>query len=595
MYVVATAGHVDHGKSTLVKRLTGLEPDRWAQERERGLTIDLGFVWTRTPADRDVAFVDVPGHEKFLGNMLAGVGPAPAVMFVVAADEGWQEQSDDHRDAVDAFGIRHGLVVLTRADRASAQRRAEVETRVRRELAGTTLADAPLVTVSAHTGEGVESLLRTLDEVLAAAPAPAAEERVRMWLDRSFTIKGAGAVVTGTLAAGTVSVGDTLYLSTADGTREVQVRSIQSEESTHDSIGPVNRVALNLRGVSTAEVGRGDALLTPDAWPVVSVVDARRTSGADFTQAPQEVALHIGSAQVQAQVRPLGEGHVRLTLEQPLPLAVGDRMVLRKPGDRHVYAGVAVLDVDPPALSRRGASTRRAADLAALPLHGDAVHEVTRRGAVQRADLVRFGLDVPETPPTGIVAFRGWWIHAPQVIAWRNTLTDALDGHLAANPLSPGISRGAALSTLHLPAEELLALPVAAAKLEQAEGLIRQPGAKIDLGEAEAGVAKLEARLRKAPFVAPEADDLSVLKLGAKQLAAAERAGRLLRLAEGIVLLPDAPRKARTILAALPQPFTTSDARKALGTSRRVAIPLLEHMDAKAMTRRIDGANRRVI
>ncbi|MDR7328992.1 selenocysteine-specific translation elongation factor [Corynebacterium guangdongense] len=595
MYVVATAGHVDHGKSTLVKRLTGLEPDRWDEEKDRGLTIDLGFVWTRTPADRDVAFVDVPGHEKFLGNMLAGVGPAPVVMFVVAADEGWQAQSNDHRDAVDAFGIRHGFIVLTRADRASAQRRAEVEAQVRRELAGTTLADAPAVTVSAHTGEGIDALLTTLDSVLEAAHSPDAEARVRMWLDRSFTIKGAGTVVTGTLAAGTVSVGDTLALSTVVGLREVQVRSIQSEESARESIGPVNRVALNLRGVAADEVGRGDALLTPEAWPVARAVDARRTSGADFAQAPQEVALHIGSAQVQAQVRPLGQEHVRLTLDRPLPLAVGDRMVLRKPGDRHVYAGVAVLDVDPPALTRRGAATRRAAALAALPLHGDPVHEVTRRGAIRRADLVRFGLDVPETPPTGIVAFRGWWIHAPQVISWRNTLTETLDRHLADNPLSPGLSRGAALSALTLPAEELLALPVAAAKLEQAEGLIRQPGAKVDLGEAEPGVATLERRLRDAPFAAPEADDLTALKLGAKQLAAAERAGRLLRLAEGIVLLPDAPRKARTILAALPQPFTTSEARKALETSRRVAIPLLEHMDAKALTRRVDGANRRVI
>ncbi len=595
MYVVATAGHVDHGKSTLVKRLTGREPDRWAEERDRGLTIDLGFVWTRTPADRDVAFVDVPGHEKFLGNMLAGVGPAPAVMFVVAADEGWQEQSDDHRDAVNAFGVRHGLVVLTRADRASAERRTQVEARVRRELAGTTLADAPVVTVSAHTGEGIDELLATLDAVLAAAPAPSTQARVRMWIDRSFTIRGAGTVVTGTLAAGTVAVGDTLSLSTAAGLREVQVRSIQSEESAHETIGPVNRVALNLRGVSAEEVGRGDALLTPDAWPVVGVVDARRTSGADFADPPQEVALHVGTAQVQAQVRPLGEEHVRLTLDRPLPLAVGDRMVLRKSGDRHVHAGVAVLDVDPPELTRRGDARRRAADLVALPETGDVVHEVTRRGAIRREDLLRFGLAVPETPPTGIVAFRGWWIHAPQVIAWRDTLTDALDAHLAANPLSPGLSRGAALSALALPAEELLALPVAAAKLEQAEGLIRQPGAKVDLGAAEAGVATLEARLRTAPFVAPEADDLAALNLRAKQLAAAERAGRLLRLAEGVVLLPDAPRKAKAVLAGLPQPFTTSEARKALGTSRRVAIPLLEHMDAKAMTRRIDGANRRVI
>ena len=188
MYVVATAGHVDHGKSTLVRALTKMDPDRWEEEKRRGLTIDLGFAWTTLPSGADVAFVDVPGHEKFLGNMLAGVGPAPVVLFVVAADEGWQAQSTDHRDALRALGVEHGIIALTRYDRATEDHTAEI----RAELADTPLADAPIIPVSAPTGEGVGQLRQALDEVLAAVPAPDANAPVRLWADRAFSVKGAG-------------------------------------------------------------------------------------------------------------------------------------------------------------------------------------------------------------------------------------------------------------------------------------------------------------------------------------------------------------------------------------------------------------------
>src|SRR5690349_15960569 len=227
MFVVATAGHVDHGKSTLVRALTGMEPDRWAEERRRGLTIDLGFAWTTLPSGRDVAFVDVPGHERFLGNMLAGLGPAPAVCFVVAADEGWQAQSSDHRDAIAALGIRHGLVVISRADRAP-DRAAEVLEQARAELADTGLADAPAVIVSAVDGTGLTELRGTLDDLLARVPAPPATARLRLWVDRSFTITGAGTVVTGTLAAGTLARGDRLQLLGPASARPVVVRGLES-------------------------------------------------------------------------------------------------------------------------------------------------------------------------------------------------------------------------------------------------------------------------------------------------------------------------------------------------------------------------------
>ena len=206
-YVVATAGHVDHGKSTLVRALTGIEPDRWEEERRRGLTIDLGFAWTTLPSGADVAFADVPGHERFIPNMLAGLGPAPVVLFVVAADEGWSAQSDDHRDAVAALGIEYGLLVITRADRASPDRVREVIDLSRDRLSRTGLSDAPAVVVSAPDRVGIDELRTRLDAVLAGTSPPSTSGRVRFWIDRVFTRTGAGTVVTGTLAAGTIARG----------------------------------------------------------------------------------------------------------------------------------------------------------------------------------------------------------------------------------------------------------------------------------------------------------------------------------------------------------------------------------------------------
>ncbi len=228
MHVVATAGHVDHGKSTLVRALTGIEPDRWAEEHRRGLTIDLGYAWTTLPSGDDLAFVDVPGHERFIGNMLAGLGPAPAVLLVVAADEGWRAQTAEHLAAVDALGLTHGLLVVTRSDLSDpGPALAEARDRVR----GSSLAGSPAVAVSARTGDGLDALRSALERLVAELPAPRPDRRLRLWVDRSFTIRGAGTVVTGTLGEGTIAAGDDLVLHDHTGSvRRVTVRGLQSLE-----------------------------------------------------------------------------------------------------------------------------------------------------------------------------------------------------------------------------------------------------------------------------------------------------------------------------------------------------------------------------
>lgn len=594
MQVIATAGHVDHGKSTLVKALTTMEPDRWEEEKRRGLTIDLGFAWTRLPSGEDVAFVDVPGHERFLGNMLAGLGPlglgpAPIVLFVVAADEGWQAQSSDHRDAAVALGVERAVIVLSRVDKADAQQRAATAAQVQRELGGTALAQAPVVEVSAISGEGIAKLRQVLDGLIGQEPNPDAP--VRLWIDRSFSITGAGTVVTGTLVAGTLRSGETLSLFQAAGIRAVEVRGLHSENSAIDSARPISRVALNLRGIAAETIHRGDVLATPDKWEATRVIDVRRTTGRSLDEIPQEVVAHLGSAGVGVYVRPFDAHHARLQLSEPLPVAVGDRLVLRGSGARHVLAGGEVIDVAPPELKRRGDGTRRGKVLAGITDASDAGAQVRRLKAARVEDLARQGLDTANRP-ADVVAFRGWWISARAVTEWQKELRGAVEAFFTDHPLAAGMPRVAAVHLLALPGEELLDVVIAAAKLCSHDGLVSLPGRTVDLGAAESGIAKLEKKLADAPCAAPEAGDLAEWGLGTKELAAAERAGRIVRLSGGVVLVPASLEWAKVRLAELEQPFTTSQARQALGTTRRVMIPVLEHFDAQRITRRIDAGHR---
>ncbi|MFL0575973.1 selenocysteine-specific translation elongation factor [Brevibacterium luteolum] len=598
-FVIATAGHVDHGKSTLVRALTGIEPDRWAEERERGLTIDLGFAWTALPSGRQVAFVDVPGHERYVGNMLAGLGPVPVVCFAIAADEGWQAQSSEHRDAIAALGITAGLIVITRRDRAP-DVVPEVTARVRAELRGTGLAAAPIVACSGVTGEGLDEVRGALDGVLAGLPEPDSHTRLRLWIDRAFTIAGSGTVVTGTLAGGTVRAGERLQLigQETGGLREVTVRGLQSRGQQSEVLEPVSRAALNLRGIPAAEVHRGDALISADWW-ITDTVDVRWASGGALDEGSEHITVHIGTAAIGARLRPFDADHARLQLSRPLPLELGDRMVLRDSGAKMVVAGVQVLDLDPPALTRRGAGRRRAEALAGLPAGGSVAAEVARRQAVRAETLRRFGFDIGESAgarlPAGVVAIGGWLATAEAVRTWASRLRELLAAHLRTDALSPGLSRQAAAHALELPHTELLDAVIKAARLRQRDGLIRPLQQRADLGRAEKSIRALERQLKATPFAAPEADDLFRLGLGPRELAAAERIGRLIRIADGVVLLPSAPAQAMRVLAALGQPFTASQARQTLGTTRRVAIPLLEHLDSRGWTRRLDGNLREVV
>ena len=589
MYVIATAGHVDHGKSTLVNALTTMDPDRWEEEKQRGLTIDLGFAWTTLKSGADVAFVDVPGHERFIANTLAGLGPAPAVMLVIAADEGWKEQTSEHLEAIDALGIERGIIVLTRMD--NGQRISEAD--VRDKVAGTSLSVAPIFAVSARTGEGMEELRGGIDKLLPADEVlqRACAMPARMWIDRAFSIKGAGTVVTGTWAAGSVNIGDRLKLVTASGEHDVTVRGLHSENSAVDKAEPVMRLALNLRGVDADAISRGDVLTEAEStWWQPEVIDVRWRTGPKLDSVPRKLNLHVGTASVPVHVRGLDAEHARLTLQgRAFPLRLGDRLALRGPG-LDALAGVEVVDMDPPLLNRRGAPVRRAQALRDQNPF-DASAYVARKEAVMKETLAAAGFDVANKPAS-LVEFRSWWVNAQAIARWTAQLRTLFDTHLTDHHLSDGLPLATALSALALPDDSLVSVAVAGARLKLDGAIIRDPhAAPRDLGPAEKSVAIVEAQLAKEPFVAPDAGTLDELGLGPIELAAAERAGRLLRVGP-IVLLPSAPQQAAEILGQQPGEFTLSQARQALGTTRRVAVPLLEYMDARGLTRRTSDSAR---
>ncbi|OBJ52209.1 selenocysteine-specific translation elongation factor [Mycobacterium sp. 1423905.2] len=566
MFVVATAGHVDHGKSTLVQRLTGMWPDRLAEEQRRGLTIDLGFAWTDIEG-RQVAFVDVPGHERFVANMIAGVGAVPTaspVLFVVAATEGWMPQSTEHLAALDALGVTHALVVISKADLADP---GPAIAQARQQFAATALAEPP-VALGTDLAQVRAELVRVIDRL----PPPDRDADVRLWVDRSFTVRGAGTVVTGTLTAGTVRVGDELE----HAGRQLTVRGLQSLGRDQDLVSAVARVAVNLRGLDRHDIRRGETLRTPGAWLDTAEIDVALRKPEHLHR---ELVLHVGSAAVPVQVRPLGSAGARLRLARPLPLRVGDVGLLRDPGEHRIAAGVEVLDVRPPPLRRRGAARIRAEELASGRVRPPVYALAARLRAMGAA-------------PVGQRV--GDWVVDPQWWAERRELAvSAVQRWAAAHDVAAGMPLETLRQQLGLPAAELVSALIDGTGLEVSDGLVRPPGGGLP-ARVDKAVRTVEEWLADDPFRAPEADELADLKLGARELAAAVRAGRLLRIAEGIVLGPDAFERAGEILAALPQPFTVSEARRALGTSRRVAVPLLEQLDARRVTRRADDGTRTV-
>jgi len=562
MHVVATAGHVDHGKSTLVRVLTGVDPDRWDEEKRRGLTIDLGFAGTTLPSGRGVSLVDVPGHVRFLKNMLAGVGAVDTCLFVVAATEGWKPQSEEHLRILELLGVGQGLVALTKVALVDDDSRELARLEMADHLTGTFLAGAEVVDVDAPTGAGLGDLVAALDRLLEVTPIAVDRGRARLWIDRSFPARGSGTVVTGTLSGGALATGDDLLIigPSAATPRAVRVRALQSLGTGHGRIGPGNRVAVNVTGVGHGDVGRGDALVQPGRWHATTMVDASLTVLAALGHPVSRRGAHVayvGSGEHPVQLRVLGPsavepgttGLVRLHLPAALPLLPGDRFVLRESGRSETVGGGEILDVAP---------VRRAVD--ARPDRSvDRV--VDERGWVDTDDLERLtGERRPSTVGRWVVAPR---LYAATVERLRHALLDA---------------GGGGLDITHFDDRERTVLR-SLDGVQVSEGRAWTAGHGDDLA-GHPFVAALEAD----PFHPPSADgvDRAELRMLIQRGLVVERDG--LWFAPAAVA--EASRHVAELLRVHPGGITVSQVREALATSRKWAVPLLAHLDATGVTRR---------
>ena len=558
MHVVATAGHVDHGKSTLVEALTGTDPDRFAEEKARGLTIDLGFATTTLPSGAVLSLVDVPGHVRFIKNMLAGVGAVDACLFVVAATEGWKPQSEEHLRILELLGVRHGVVALTKVGPADDDLVDLAHLEVEERVAGTFLEGAPVVDTDAPTGVGLDNLRAALDDLLAATPTAVDHGRPRLWIDRAFSARGAGTVVTGTLTGGRLHTDDELAVHPAGS--PVRVRSLQNHHAERDELPPGSRCAVNLVGVAHDEVVRGHVLVRSDQWHHTTVVDAslRVLDRLDHPVSRRGAhVVYLGSGEHPVRMRILGpdaldpgtEGAVRIHLPEPLPLLPGDRFVLRESGRAETVGGGEVLDVDPTERASR-ARPDRSVDRVVRERGWVPVDELERlTGERREPDLDR-------------------WVVDPVVL--HRTLEDLRNALADAGP------RGLDL--------------VGLGELARA-AVVLLDDAGVEAGRlVPAGVADpladhpFVAALAASPFVPPPPDGVDRGDL--RELV---RRGDVVEV-EGIFFASSAvdaaARLAARLLADHPEGFTVSTFREEAGNTRKHAMPLLARLDATGMTRR---------
>jgi selenocysteine-specific elongation factor len=560
MRVIATAGHVDHGKSSLVQALTGTDPDRLVEEKRRGLTIDLGFAHT-TVGSEAISFVDVPGHVRFLRNMLAGVGGVDACLFVVAATEGWKPQSEEHLRILELLGVANGVVALTKTDLLGDAELVELATlEVVEHLAGTFLAGAPIVPVSAATGDGLDRLAAELAALARRTPAAADNGRSRLWVDRVFAARGSGTVVTGTLTGGSLATDAQVVIEPAH--LPARIRAIQTLGETVERIGPGNRVALNLAGVEHHAVVRGDAVVEPDRWWQTERFDASLTvlSGLTHDVSRRGAYLaYIGSGEHPVRLRVLGADslapgttgavRVHLQLKPALPLLPGDRYILRESGRDETVGGGEILDVAPVLPASRARPDRRV-DRVVAEREWVAVDELERLTGERREPTV------------------GPWVASNDAV---RAAADSLRQRLVeAGPL------GLEVGTLD---ERERAVLGTFDDVGVEGGYARAVGTADPLADHPYLAALAEGGM--AP-PAPDGIDRAELRELVRRGLVVERDGQCFH-ADAVAAAADL---AARLLAERPAGFTVSEFRDAAGVTRKHALPLVSELDARGVTRR---------
>ncbi len=629
MRVIGTAGHVDHGKSTLVLALTGINPDRLQEEQEREMTIDLGFAWLTLSNGEPVGIVDVPGHRDFIENMLAGVGGIDAALFVVAADEGVMPQTREHLAILDLLDIDTGVVALTKVDIAESEEWVElVMADLSETLEGTALEHAPIIPVSARTGTGLDELMAELEDILDQVEPRPDRGRPRLPVDRVFTISGFGTVVTGTLIDGSFQVGQEVHILPSG--LKARIRGLQTHKEKTEQALPGSRVAINLTGVDKDEVKRGDVVTSP-GWLRATVLVDVQMHHLSSAQRPlrhnTQLKFFSGAAETMARARVLGQeyltpgetGWVQLRLRDPVPLVKGDRFIVRIPSPPSTIGGGIVVDPHPGKRHRRfqpnvvsrletlAQGTPAEILLQTLERQGpmpiqsllsaSGLGEAAAEGLSHLLDggeAILLSAEPASAPPIQrmpsskqLVAAHSWWS------GLTDRFTRELGAYHQAFPLRPGMGREALRSGLKLEARifnGMMARAVAEGRIVDDGTTVRIPSHAVQLDpDQQRQVDALLARFRRQPYTTPSYKE-SVAAVGEAVLNVLLDREDLVQVSADVLFLPETYRDIEDRIRAYIEregSITLAQARDMLKTSRKYAQAILEHLDDIEVTKRV--------
>ena len=613
---IGSAGHVDHGKSTLIEALSSINPDRLIEEKKRGLTIDLGFAWLTLPSGRELSIVDVPGHERFVHNMLAGIGGIDAVLLVIAADEGVMPQTREHLDIINLLEINAGVVVLSKIDLVDDEWANLVADDVRSVLADTTISDAPIVRVSVPEQRGLDDLTRTLDTILAVHRPGPETRKAHLPIDRVFTVSGFGTVVTGTLSGGPLQIGDRPAIYPRQ--RTVRVRNLQTHESPIEIARPGNRVAVNLGGVNPHELHRGDVLAESGAVLETHRIDARLRmlpTAPRALKAGERVALHIGTAELTARLRildvspipPGSEGWVQWRLTEPIATMRGDRYVIRRLSPAMTIGGGTVVRALARHVPRGDAHTLAALEHAASNDPVALMHDALRDGAVTVDALpLRTELDEHLIARTiaNLVASKdvrviGTYVGTRHFFEKKIAdLIAILRNHYSHDPTGPALNITEFAHALEIPIallQQILTAPEVGRIVHVHGSRVSLANHRVELGEDDEQSARRLINELDLGGPTPPSLTRTIKSSNASKntVAALMDTGRIVMLDRDIAIshrtfvewLTDVRR-----VGATGTPFTVREVRDTLGTSRKFALAFLEHLDSQSLTRRVGDA-----
>lgn len=620
MHVIGTAGHVDHGKSTLIAALTGTHPDRLKEEQAREMTIELGFGWMTLPNGEEVGIVDVPGHRDFIENMLSGVGGIDAALLVIAADEGVMPQTREHLAILDLLQIPAGLIVLTKTDLASDSGWLDlVETDIRAAVAGTVLKDAPILRVSARTRAGLDGLIASLQSLLENKPARPDLNRPRLPVDRVFTMSGFGTVVTGTLSDGRLSAGDEVEILPSGLTG--RIRGLQTHKKKEDTAVPGSRTAVNISGVNTEQIQRGDVLTHPRQYLPTRRLDARFRLLADASSPilhGQEVKFFVGASETIGTLRLLGaeeikpgeEGWIQLELRDPVVAVRGDRYILRRPSPGETLGGGAIIDHQPKGRHKRfdGAVLKSLEALAkgspadvlleaALGMNVASIRDIVRQSRLEEADaesalreltgsgqLVMLEGGEPSVASDFLVTALSQWN------ALRGKTVQLVESYHRDYPLRRGIPREELKSRLKLTSRVfnvLIKKMIADNSITDHLSSVAKPGHEIRFdGQEQVKVQTLRRKFEANPFSPPGVKECQA-EVGEEVFGALLELGELMTVSSEVVFRrQDYDAMVAEIRKTLERngSITLAEVRDLFKTSRKYAQALLEHLDAGGVT-----------